>query len=262
MGSIKRTVDRTPPSSLSLSLSLQSNDVIALEANNERIQDLYYLLLDSSSSTSSSSSSCSSNTTSAATTSNSSCTSTPIYSPCGGMRQSSSPYKNNAPSPYKIGPDRDVFVNQIKDERDKKDGKADKEMESEQDENDGIVGSSMLYKEDNAISWKSLKVITDSENVLQDVEKVHHLLLSNAMLPCPVLPSPIACPAVLCYPVIPWPIVPRPTLSYYLLSYPMLWFRLSRRFTFVLLFNFHHNVDTMLRKPYFSFRIIFPHLSF
>ena len=195
MGSIKCTVDHTPLS-LPLSLSLQSNDVIALEANNERIQDLYYLLLDSSSSScsSSSSSSCTSNTTSAATTSNSSSTSTPIYSPCGGMRQS-----NHALSPYKIGPDREIFINQIKDERD---GKDDKEMESEQDEKDEIMGSNMSYKEDNVITLKSLRVITDSENVLQDVEKVRYLLLFYAMLPCPVLPYPIACSAVLCYHVV------------------------------------------------------------
>ena len=134
-----------------------------MEANNERIQDLYFLLLESSSSSSSSS-----NNTTSATTSNSTSTSTPTYSPSGEVRHCSSPHK--ALNPYKIGPDKEIFLNQENDEKEVADDETEEEVEE-------VVESDFVIKEEvSGILLKSLRVITDSDNVLQDAEKVLHVL--------------------------------------------------------------------------------------
>lgn len=147
MGSIKCTVGRTQP-------PVQTDEAITMEANNERIQDLYFLLLESSSS----------NTTSA-TTSNS----TPTYSPCGAVRQSCSPH--NALDPNSIGADRETVVCKENDEKETN-YEAGEEVEDEDDEGE-FVDSIILSREEGGAALRSLEDITDSET-FQNIEKVSH----------------------------------------------------------------------------------------
>jgi hypothetical protein len=126
-----------------------------MEANNDRIQDLYYLLLESSSSY-----------TTSATTSNS----TPTYSPCGAVRLSCSPH--NALDPKSIGTDRETVICKENDEKETND-EAGMEVECEDDEEE-IVDSIILSREEDGVALGALEVITDSES-FQNVGKVIHV---------------------------------------------------------------------------------------
>lgn len=173
-----------------------------VEANNERIQDLYYLLLESSSS----------NTTSA-TTSNS----TPTYSPCGAVRQSCSPH--NALDPNSIGTDRGTVVCEENDVKETND-EAGEEVEDEDDEGE-IVDSIILSREESGVALRALEVITDSES-FQNVEKVSHvsyLLLSYLIISYLILPYPIRSDQIFCFTILP------NLLTFLLLIHPVPSFR-------------------------------------
>lgn len=162
MGSIKCTVGRTQP-------SLQTDEAITMEANNEKIQDLYFLLLESSSS----------NTTSA-TTSNS----TPTYSPCGAVRQTCSPH--NALDPNSIGTDRETVVCKEIDEEETN-YEAGEEVKDKDGEGE-IVDSIILSREEGGVALRSLEIITYSET-FQNVEKVSYasyLFLCYLILSYPI----------------------------------------------------------------------------
>jgi hypothetical protein len=184
MGSIKCIIGHTPP-------SLLTDETMLMEANNERIQDLYFILLESSSS----------NTTSA-TTSNS----TPTYSPCGAVRQSCSPH--TALDPNSSGTDRGTVICKENNEKETND-EAGEEVRGEDDEEE-IVDSIILSRGEGGVAFRALEVITDSES-FQNVEKVSHA--SNLLLCYLILSYPI-----LSYPILSYQILSFSTLSYLILS--------------------------------------------